>query len=87
MDKSYFFKRAFYQGISDSYTHIRSVKKIDGNWKVLYRKFFQGLKKLFVNEFEASIRMAYLNGYLYHQKSVKEDRDLYEWVIKKSYLE
>jgi len=83
LKESYFFNRAFGQGISDSYTDIRSKKSIS-LWKLRYFKFMHRL--LFSLTFirQARIQISYLEGYCYHQDEVRKDPDLYSWVMRET---
>jgi hypothetical protein len=85
MSEDYFVKRAFHQGISDSYTEIRSHKSTPFR-KV--RVFEVALRLLPVLKMirQARIRIGYVQGYCYHQEQVREDPDLYDWVIRETYL-
>lgn len=85
LKESYFFNRAFSQGISDSYTDIRSKKSIS-LWKLRYFKFMHRL--LFSLTFirQARIQISYLEGYCYHQDEVRKDPDLYGWVMRETYM-
>ena len=84
MTEDYFCKRAFNQGISDSYTHIRNGNKTQG-WKMIFRKIKSGLNSVFGNKRTAKIKAAYYKGYKYHRKEVRKDTTLYEWVMEESY--
>ncbi|KKU02312.1 MAG: hypothetical protein UX04_C0001G0083 [Microgenomates group bacterium GW2011_GWF2_45_18] len=87
MTYEYMIHRAYLQGITDSYTDIRSsaeknnrkiraviqiVKWIKGNisFNVLKRKQYR----------------AYREGYVAHQKTVQDDEQIRQWVLKKDYL-
>lgn len=85
MTESYFVKRAFLQGISDSYTELRSRKK-RSPLKNLYLKVMHrlllGLK--FIRK--ARIQTGYVGGYCYHQDQVRKDPELYRWVMRETYI-
>jgi len=84
--EDYFCKRAFNQGISDSYTNIRNGN-IKHDWKIPLRKVKHFLGLVFGNKRAVKIQAAYYKGYGYHQRLVKTDFALYEWVRKANYLE
>jgi glycosyltransferase involved in cell wall biosynthesis len=86
MTEDYFCKRAFNQGISDSYTNIRNGHKTK-SWKMFLRKFKHGLQLSFGNKRTAKIKAAYCKGHEYHQQEVRKDTTLYEWVMKARYLD
>ena len=79
----YFCHRAWLQGISDSYTAIR-----DGRCSFL--SYLVGLsrtaKMLFSRKPTSTFFLHYLKGFLYHQREVKGDPALRDWVMKESYL-
>jgi hypothetical protein len=85
LNESYFFKRAFGQGISDSYTSIRSKKSIS-LWKPRYLKMVHRLLQIVAFIRKARIQIGYLEGYCYHQDEVRNDPDLYGWVMRETYL-
>lgn len=80
MTIDYFKRRAFLQGISDSYTDIRERKKR----QLLYSYLKLGLKRLLGKD--VTSEKSYLDGYIYHQKEVKKDPKLLQWVLKEDYL-
>ncbi len=91
----YFYERGFNQGISDSYTHLRSQynnsNKLSPN---ISKKFFDFLKNLLFKIYDSSdvkyamlqFHKGYKKGYIYHQSSYKKSKRLQEWVHKKTYL-
>jgi glycosyltransferase involved in cell wall biosynthesis len=86
MTEVYFCKRAYLQGISDSYSKIR----YDGekfHWGTVIRILIKHLPKNFWVKLEAKILFSYLKGYIYHFKEVHKNPGLREWVIQKDYLE
>ena len=86
MTETYFFKRAYNQGISDSYTLTREGRLKD-RLKIIYQKIKQKIRKRFGNSMEYRIRQAYLAGFDYHQQEVKKDQRLYQWVIMETYMD
>lgn len=85
MTESYFCKRAYLQGISDSYSKIR----VDGLKLHRYnfiRILIKRLPRIVRGKLEAKIIISYLNGYIYHLNEVHKDSKLGEWVTKNHYL-
>ena len=85
LSEEYFCKRAFIQGISDSYTDLRTrmtglARKQD------YFKLVSWFLLPLVKIRWVKIKMGYLNGYCFHQNEVRKDPRLYAWVIKENYL-
>ena len=99
MTLEYFEKRAYLQGISDSYSRIRreylgglkqSQKTID--WKYPLRKFFDSGLNFFKKKrseryytIKQRVAVAYDSGFAFHQNEVKRDLDLLRWVLKPDY--
>jgi glucosyl-dolichyl phosphate glucuronosyltransferase len=85
MSVEYLERRAFNEGISGSYREarreflekkkIRLITKIK-RWIIIF--FLVGLKR--------KLKHSYRKGYLFHQKELKRDKHLMEWVLKDSYL-
>ena len=84
MTVKYFCKRAFNQGISDSYTDIRTGRKRSAK-HFLMRKFKYYILKGMGRKIQADINKSYWNGYQYHQKEVESDPSLLNWVLKTDY--
>jgi glucosyl-dolichyl phosphate glucuronosyltransferase len=86
MSKHYFVKRAFNQGISDSYTFIRGGKSfILGN--IMGRIFKYALLSIVLSRFENKIKASYLSGFIYHTLETRRDKELLNWVFKNSYMD
>jgi glycosyltransferase involved in cell wall biosynthesis len=86
MTEKYFVRRAFSQGISDSYTEIRTKKARSflTNYRFhLKRRLLMTLACIRRDK----IKVGYFKGYSYHQEQVMNDLSLYDWVTRKSYLE
>ncbi len=81
----YFCSRAFNQGISDSYTHLREDRR-ELYWRAFLKQFKSIRDRMSGNRVMAQIRKAYWEGYQFHQREVKADPDLYKWVKKESYF-
>lgn len=81
MTKKYFAQRSFNQGISDSYTAIRSGQTrglIKAKLKIMI------LKYLFAKDVQ--IEEQYIAGYEYHQNEAKNDPSLIEWIKRENYI-
>jgi len=93
----YFERRAFLQGISDSYTQIRRDGRFapaqETSWKDLMelakwkieRELI--LRRPSVNGVRALIARAYSAGAQYHQHEVRSDSQLLKWVLKADYFD
>jgi len=93
MSHEYLYQRAYKQGISDSYTHIRHQGGISGftppltfagriirtSWLLLKRR----LNLIDSNSF--TIHKGHLDGRYFHQHSVWKDKNLLRWVLKTDY--
>ena len=89
LTESYFCKRAYLQGISDSYTQIRN----DDNMKASIQEYitrhlrlWRKKRRLYFNHRKRHIEYEYYNGYRYHYNSAKNDKTLYEWIIQPNYM-
>ena len=85
MTEEYFCKRFFQQGISDSYMNIRTGKYSSSAMK-LKRLILKHIPFLARNVISKEHQMCYWQGYDFHQKEVKNDPELYKWVMKRNYL-
>lgn len=85
LSESYFRKRAFIQGISDSYTDIRR-RMTRSSQKRHYFKLLRWLLLPLEGVRRVRIRVNYLEGYCFHQDEVEADAQLYEWVTVKHYM-
>jgi len=85
MTKSYFCRRSYIQGISDSYTHIRNGG-VRYHWTMLALRAIKRLPIFCRDRLQASAYRAYLSGYRFHQLEVKSDPMLHEWVVREAYL-
>jgi glycosyltransferase involved in cell wall biosynthesis len=89
----YFEDRAFYQGVCDSYTSIRAhgaVGATTRSWRDRFRGIKRHLRSAAGGE-AARIRRqadrAYEAGFQFHQKEVKADARLRDWVLRPDYLD
>ena len=95
MNLQYFYKRAFLNGISNSYRSIRQFKKMNRTIKfrndlTYYKKnnklkLKNMLKK--ITDIDAILEQGALDGFRYHQLEVLKDNQLLEWVLKDNYLD
>lgn len=90
----YLRKRAFNQGVSNSYTDVRNsknkaFKKPNSMLKMLLGRmlsFFRNKAKIEDNIYQKAIAAGYAEGYNFHQQKVKNSPELRAWVIKDNYL-
>jgi len=101
MTAEYFRRRAFAQGISDSYTRIRRRGGLGadaGRWLVPLREFRQSLRDrralaaaagapavLQWHQIRAEARRAHAEGVAFHRAEVRRDPALLAWVLKEDY--
>jgi len=108
----YICKRAYNQGISDSFTQIRAAhgltesSLLNSSLKSRYEKFRQkslneivktlirktkkaigSLRKEPYAEIRDKIAKAYQAGWQFHQNEVKNDPELFEYVLKENYMD
>jgi len=76
MTVEYLYKRMFLQGISDSFTYIRSNKAV-GELKQ-YKSRPDGI--------EDALFKGHCNGYNYHHIEVKKDPELLKWILQGTYV-
>lgn len=99
MTVEYFQKRAFAQGVSNSYARIRelghyhsSISAMMHQIRVFLLNCYSKLRlKVYPvnNELESvkhCVNMAYWDGYRYHQYEVAQNPDLLAWVLRERYL-
>lgn len=88
MTENYLKHRAYLQGISDSYTHIRRSRGMgfkDGF--VAHIKQLGRRVKGLGSPVKTVLYKSYRQGYLFHREEVRRDRELLEWVLRENYLE
>jgi len=89
LSEEYFCKRAYLQGVSDSYTLIRN-KVMAKHPSVLHTfKYLSLLRNkigLYASTKQRHIERNYYRGFLMHQNMATEDKNLYEWIIRPDYL-
>ena len=88
----YFEKRSYLQGISDSYTRIRSDHGLEVSCMMMLRRLRQvvrnGLRRYPPDSCEGirqRVRLSYRSGYEFHQREVRRDPELLKWVLKEDY--
>ncbi|MDR4508955.1 MAG: glycosyltransferase [Candidatus Brocadiaceae bacterium] len=98
----YFCLRAFNQGVSDSYAEIRrkyELQKINDIFSDRALTLWDNLRKQIrpimfwrhrrgdqLHTVKRKAAMAYEEGILFHRKQVKNDPELLEYIVKKTYL-
>ena len=97
----YFERRAFLQGISDSFVELRQPpvnkssddKRNEIDWLLPLRILKTEFKKIFVptshdifRDVKVRISQSYEAGMSFHQREVQNDPVLLEWVLRKNYL-
>jgi glucosyl-dolichyl phosphate glucuronosyltransferase len=88
LTKEYVKWRAYIQGISDSYTRIRSAGGIKTRHiaAALAKNRIKMLTRL-RSSLKVELLDSYWKGYSYHQKEVKHDKKLLAWVLRENYLD
>lgn len=76
LTKEYIYQRAHNQGISDSYTNIRTAR--------LFSEEMQ--YKSPTNTIHDVVDRGYVDGFNYHQQLAKSDDALLNWILKESYI-
>lgn len=95
MTPEYFRKRSWAQGISDSYTAIRSgrdhgfspaamLRKLIGKFRIRLDR--RGASDPDLRSILAANHAAYWSGYMFHQREVRMDPLLKAWVLQDRYL-
>jgi hypothetical protein len=98
MSFEYFRKRAFNQGISDSYRELRNAaarKRRRANVvvsaKQIVAKTYKRLSAFTLDaesrELESQIQAGYGKGYEYHQAAYRDDAELRAWVHRAHYFD
>ncbi len=91
MTFEYLFKRSYAQGISDSYTAIRTgmANSIMKKYKLQIRYIYTQLRVLFRRErtYLKYISKGYYRGYFYHQRQAHMDPELRNWILQKTYIQ
>jgi hypothetical protein len=77
MNPEYLYKRMFLQGISDSFTYIRTYKRL-GELKQ---------NQNMADSIQDVLQKGHCDGFNYHHKEVKNDPELLKWVLKENYFD
>ncbi len=85
MTERYFCNRAYRQGISDSYTSIRE-KGLADTRPLFGRCLMDYLHSVMQPYPQRRICVAYWKGFFSHQRAVKRNQALYQWVTKDRYF-
>jgi hypothetical protein len=93
MTYDYLRRRAYNQGISDSYTYIRAsggvsrLGQIRAQFRAIQQRSKARARYWLRGERVAEIQArAYWSGYLYHHREAANDPELLAWVLKENYL-
>jgi hypothetical protein len=86
MSVAYFAKRAYLQGVSDSFHAVRNRQKV-GEWMTVALRIVSKLSKAMFDRQEAVYLKEYLSGFGFHQIQVHRDMDLRRWTLRKHFLE
>ena len=89
---TYFEKRFYSQGISDSYTQIRKNKGISNIKIPNYQLYDQYLPNVpaydqYKQIIYKRIHNSYVDGFLFHQESVRKSKTLLNWVLREDYFD
>src|SRR5262249_4239771 len=91
-----FEERAFYQGVCDSFAQIRRERRVpvesSYSWKNALRwteaRLQYGISsRRLSGGIVASTRRAYLAGMQFHQREVRKDPPLLDWVLRQNYFD
>lgn len=93
----YLRRRAFNQGVSDSYASIRnsklnlpkkniSIKSIFKKVSDFLLKFFKNNLNILMNPVDKAMSEGYKEGFAFHRYKVEECHELKSWVMKDNYL-
>jgi glycosyltransferase involved in cell wall biosynthesis len=85
MTVAYFSERAYKQGISDSFTLLRRYRRVF-HQVILFKFAIKTIRSLVATRRFRTIRRAYLKGFWDHQTTARRNRELFNWVLKKSYF-
>jgi len=90
LTEAYFCRRAYLQGISDSYTFIRNASQKSTSPAQRLISYFRLSRKkwrFYTDARKRRIEHNYYNGFCMHQYAVKQDKVLYEWVVRRDYMD
>lgn len=93
----YLERRAFQQGITESYTAVRSAavapQPVLRSWKDMFRPIKKKMRREFLlrrndgSAIDSLMRDAHAAGIVFHQNEVRNDPKLLEWVLKPDYFD
>lgn len=87
----YFENRAFYQGVCDSYSHIRSQGGLRKPWSIGHwiGALRRGLRSVFnaaaASQIRRRVDAAYAAGYAFHQTAAQSNPAVLAWVLRADY--
>jgi len=90
LTEAYFCKRAYLQGISDSYTQIRNTLFVQNSpaWQLIrHLRLWRKKWGLYPNAIRRRFEYYYYQGYRMHQIAGRKDKTLYEWIIRTHYMD
>jgi glucosyl-dolichyl phosphate glucuronosyltransferase len=87
MTPNYWQKRHFYQGVCDSYTHIRAARSAFHDRSDHAEQAPNGGKSpsTLAEEIRLKCTAAYRDGFRFHQRAVSYSSELLEWVVRPNY--
>ncbi len=89
LDVSYLLRRVRYQGICDSFTAVRAGGRPWWSataWTMLRSSLTRMMRRgRSASDMARAVSKAYVEGYLYHQREVRRDPRLLEWVSRPTY--
>jgi len=89
MNMEYIQKRAFSEGITQSFIDTRKKKILERQVfpPSLFAKYIkEKISGFFLSDVRKQIRSSFRDGYNFHQSELKKDKDLLQWVLKDNYL-
>lgn len=97
MSMEYFRRRAFNQGVSDSYSMLRDAagtslpRRVARRARQMARRMEDALRTLITSDSELrqlnrAMASGYREGFLFHQKAYRDDAEVREWVHKPDYF-
>jgi hypothetical protein len=92
MTDEYFCRRAYMQGISDSYSILRERYRVkerppkSNSIRNILKQFKAYCKVAFNSSLEKRINRSYREGFEFHQRAADCNSELMNWVLKKDYM-
>lgn len=90
LTEAYFCKRAYLQGISDSYTQIRNAlfeQKSPARQLIRHLRLWRKKWRFYTNARRRRFEYDYYQGYRMHQNAARKDKTLYEWISRPHYID